>query len=149
MNGNEKLTVEDEIALISEKRKEAVAYAAALETIRINRWRKYDDYAVKVGSLNTTTQNIDAEPVEHGWITVITNIVGLETGTKATTVALGYESAGKFHIMTKKTPANNNDSVEYVGQIILTEGDIPRAEFKGATAGDTAELFVNGYKIRM
>lgn len=142
-------TVEDEIDQVPMKRQEAVRYAAHLETIRINRWRKYDAYNVKTGSLDTTTQNIDSEPVEHGWIHVITNIVGLETGTKATTVALGYVNAGKFHIMHKETPATNNDSAEYVGQIILTEGDIIRAEFKGATEGDTAELFANGYKIRM
>lgn len=140
---------ENEIKLVPLERREAVEYAAHLETIRINRWRKYQDYNKKVASLDTSTQNMDAKPVKHGWIHVITNIVGLETGTKPTTVALGYVSAGKFHIMTKETPANNNDSVSYVGQIILTEGDIPRAEFKGATAGDTAELFVNGYKIRM
>jgi len=140
---------EEEIKLVSVERQNAVKYAADLETIRINRWRKYEDRKKKVGSLSTGTQNIDGKPVPHGWIHVITNIVGLETGTKPTTIGVGYVSAGKFHIMDQSTIANNNDSSGYVGQIILSEGDIPRAQFKGATEGDTVELFVNGYKIRM
>lgn len=138
---------EDEILKISESRQNAVAYASHLETIRINRWRPWDEWEHKVGSLDTTTQNLDTDLKKTGNIYVLTNLVGLETGTKPTTVTLGYVRTGRFYVLTKQTPANNNDSVDYTGQMILIEGDRIRCQFKGATAGDTIELFANGYEI--
>lgn len=149
MNGNEKSTVEDEIDLISEKRKQAAAYAADLETIRINRWRPWDEWEQKVGGLNTVTQNLDTKQLKTGKVYVMTNLVGLETGTKPTTVTLGYVRTARFYVLTKQTPTNNNDSVDYVGQVILIEGDRIRCQFAGATAVDTIELFANGYEIMM
>lgn len=116
--------------------------------MRINRWHPYDGYNRKIAGLDTTTQNIDTDQLEDGWVYVINNICGLETGTKPTTVALGYVRAGKFYTKTKQTPQNNNDSVEYSGQVVLFPGDKIRAEFKGATGADTAEVIVDGYKFR-
>jgi len=140
---------EEQIATISRERQDAVAYASHLETIRINRWRPWDEWNRKIGSLDTTTQNLDVTLLEPDSIYVMTNLTGLGTGTKPTTVALGYIRTDKFMILTKQTPANNNDSVDYVGQVILREGDMLRAEFKGATEGDTIELFANGYYIKL
>jgi len=40
-------TAEEDILLVPDNRKIAAAYAADLETIRINRWRKYDAYNVE------------------------------------------------------------------------------------------------------
>lgn len=133
---------------IPQERIDAIAYAADLETLRINRWSLFDLYKDKEGSLSTGTEDLDSDIMQTGFIYIITNITGLETGTKPTTVSLGYTRGGVYHILTKQTPANNNDSVDYVGQLVLREGDAIRARFKGATTGNTIELFVNGYKIR-
>jgi hypothetical protein len=139
---------EEVIEHIPERRIRAADYAADLETIRINRWHMFDAHEKKVGSLDTTTQNIDHDMLQSGWVYVVTNITALETGTKPTTISIGYVRGATYHILTKQTPANNNDSVEYVGQVILREHDKVRACFKGATEGDTAEVFINGYQIR-
>ena len=141
-------TAEDDIATIPMNRREAVAYAANLETIRINRWREWDTWVKKTGNLNTTTEDLDTGRLGPGWIYVATNITAIEEGTKPTTIRLGYVRTGHFHRLKIETPANNNDSVDYVGQLILREGDQIRARFKGATASDTIYLYVNGYKIR-
>jgi len=141
-------TVEEDIKAIPVERREAVEYAANLETIRINRWRLYETWKRKIGSLDTTSQDLDTGRLSPGWIYVITNITALEEGTKPTLVQIGYVRTGHFIRLTSQTPSNNNDSVDYVGQVILHEGDIIRARFKGATASDTIYLYVNGYKIR-
>ena len=141
-------TAEEDIKTIPIDRRAAVDYAANLETIRINRWRVFETWKRKIGNLNTTSQDLDTGRLSPGWIYVITNITAIEEGTKPTTIRLGYVRSGHFNRLTIQTPANNNDSVDYVGQVILREGDIIRAQFKGATAGDTIYLYVNGYKIR-
>ena len=140
--------VENEVDLVSTQLKDAMGYAANLETIRINRWKLVEGFSQKVGSLNTTTQNLDSEPFKTGWIYVVNNITAIEEGTKPTTIRLGFVRTGHFHRLTIQTPANNNDSVDYTGQLILREGDIIRAQYKVATTGDTIYLYWNGYKIR-
>jgi len=140
---------EDEIRTISIERQRAIEYSANLEIIRINRYRLWDEHKSKIGSLDTGTENLDGDIFEPGFYYVATNITVLETGTKPTTYAIGYVRAGLFHILDKSTPANNNDSASYLGQAILKEGDQIRVQAKGATAGDTLELFADGYKVRL
>jgi len=144
----EEITAEEQIRQISEDIQKAVQYAANLEVIRINRWIPWDDWKQKIGGLNTTTENLDLEPLEPGWLYIVNNLVGLETGSTPTRIALGYVRTGRFYIMEKSAPAAANSTVEYTGQLILHEGDVIRAQFIGATASDTIEIFVNGYKIR-
>lgn len=139
---------EEVIKDIPEKRIRAADYAADLETIRINRWHMFDIHEKKVEGLDTSSQNLDHDMLQSGWVYVVTNITALETGTKADRVTIGYVRGATFHILTKQTPQNNDDSVDYVGQVILREHDKLRANFEGATANDTIELFANGYKIR-
>lgn len=148
MNESFRKTVEDRIQTIPFKRREAVDYAANLETIRINRWEMHDEHEQKVAGLDTTTQNLDTKKLRGSYIYIINNITGVEEGTKPTTIRLGFVRGSHFNRLTIQTPANNNDSVEYVGQVILREGDRVRAQFKGATAADTIHLYANGYKIR-
>lgn len=143
-----KTTIEEDIGLISAGRRDAVRYAADLETVRINRWRMYEDRTKKIGSLDTTAQNLDLEQLEPDWIYVINNICAYETATKTTQIKIGFVREHQFHRLTSQTPANNEDSVDYVGQLILRESDKVRARFEGATEGDTIYLFANGYKIR-
>jgi len=135
-------------SILTEQQRQDLQDTANFELIRNNRWRPWEVYKKIVGSLDTTTQNIDSDELDPGWVYVLTNLCALETGAKATTVALGYLRTEKFYIMHKETPATNNDGVSYIGQLILIPGDKIRGEFKGATEGDTVELFGNGYKIK-
>jgi len=125
-----------------------VAYAANIETIRINRWELYEDFSEKVASLDTTAQTLDIKALRPGYVYIINNIVAIEAGTKPTTIAIGYVRTGKFYLLTRKVIDNDNESLEYVGQVLLREGDVIRAIFYGATEGDTADVYANGYKIK-
>lgn len=143
-----KRNIEEDIDDIPIKRRQIVEYAANLETVRINRWRFYEDRTKKIESLDTGVEDLDLKQLEPGWIYAINNICAYETATKPSQIKLGFVRQHQFHRLTSQTPANNEDSVDYVGQILLMEGDKIRGRFEGATEGDTIYLFANGYKIR-
>ena len=143
-----KTTIEEDIGSVSMAKREAVDYAANLETVRINRWRFYEDRTKKIGSVDTTAEDLDLEQLEPGWIYAINNICAYETPTGTPQVKLGFVREHQFHRLTSQTVAAAENSVDYLGQILLMEGDKIRARFEGATTTDTIYLFANGYKIR-
>jgi len=143
-----KTTIEEDIGSVSMAKREAVDYAANLETVRINRWRFYEDRTKKIGSVDTTAEDLDLEQLEPGWIYAINNICAYETPTGTPQVKLGFVREHQFHRLTSQTVAAAENSVDYLGQILLMEGDKIRARFENATAADTIYLFANGYKIR-
>jgi len=143
-----KTTIEEDIGVISMAKREAVDYAANLETVRINRWRFYEDRTKKIGSVNETAEDLDLDVLEPGWIYAINNICAYETPTGTPQVKLGFVREHQFHRLTSQTVAAAENSVDYLGQILLMEGDKIRARFEGATTTDTIYLFANGYKIR-
>jgi len=139
---------EEQIKEIPFERREAVHYAADLETIRINRWRMYEDRAENTGTLDTTSQTLDLRVLTPGWIYVINNITFIETGTGTPQVKIGFFREHHHHILTCQTVATAENSVDYVGQAVLKEGDIIRAIAESATAADSIYLYANGYKIK-
>jgi len=143
-----KSTAEKDIAQIPFERQQAVAHAANLETIRINRWRMYEDRNENTGSLDTTSFNLDLKTLEPGWIFVVNNITYFESGAGTPQVKLGFVREHQHHILTCQTVAAAENSVDYVGQVVLREGDKIRATVEGATAADSAYLWANGYKIK-
>ena len=143
-----KTTIEEDIGVISAGRKDAVAYAANLETVRINRWRHYEDRNKKIASLDTSAQDLDLNQLEPGWIYVVNNICAYETPTATPQIKIGFVREHQFHRLTSQTVGAAEDSVDYVGQVILREGDKIRGRFESCDADDTIYLFANGYKIR-
>ena len=79
---------------------------------------------------------------------MINNICFIETGSGTPQIKLGYMREHKHHILTCQTVTTAENSVEYVGQVVLFEGDYIRAISENATAADSIYLFANGYKIR-
>jgi len=143
-----KTTIEEDIGKVSIAKREAVDYAADLETVRINRWRFYEDRTKKIASLDTSAQDLELAQLEPGWIYAINNICAYETPTATPQVKLGFVRSHQFHRLTSQTAAAAEDSVDYVGQVLLMEGDVIRGRFEGCDADDTIYLFANGYKIR-
>lgn len=141
-------TALDDIRNISPEEQRAVQYAANYETIRINRWVLWNDMNQMVAGLDTTSQDLDLEVLKSGWTYIINNITAIEEGTKPTTIELGFVRSGHFQRLTWQTPSNNDDSVDWTGQLVLRETDVIRARFKGATAANTIYLYANGYKVK-
>ena len=141
-------TVETDIEQISHARREAVQYAANIETLRVNRWALINEYAQKVGGLNETEQTLDSPYFKQGWEYIINNISGVEEGTDTPQIKLGVMRGETFHYLTSQTVAAAEDSVDWSGQVIIRPGDRIRAIFLSATAAETALVFWSGYATK-
>lgn len=106
----------------------------------------FDVYKKVDSAAGGTTQDLDSEILQPGWIYFLHNLVGLESGSGVTQCSLGYVSGATFMVMKKDSTDNPYQTVEFHGEIELKEGDIIRARFHGATATDRLEMFANGIK---
>ena len=125
-----------------------VAYLANLQMIRVNDFQIFQEFKEKIGSLDTTSEQIFFDQFKVGWVYIITHISAVEIGTGTPQIKIGASISGKDFIFESATVGNAEDSVEYVGQLMLKEGDKVFADFESATVGDTATIFMIGYKIR-
>jgi len=120
---------------------------AALETIRINQFIPFNLHYQKIGSLNGTAETLLSDRFEPGYIYVITSITGYESASTPQ-IKIGILDGATYYIFESATVAAAQNAVSYVGQLMCKETDRIFATFEGATAGDEAHLYINGYKIR-
>lgn len=125
-----------------------VGILADLETIRVNQFEILQDFVQQAGSLDTTSEKLQFDRFDPGYVYIITNIVAIEVGTGTPQIKIGATIGSTDYIFESATVSNAEDSVEYIGQLMLKEGDKVYATFEGATAADTAQVFLNGYRIR-
>jgi len=100
--------------------------------------------------LNTAGGDVTLQTdlLKPGWLYTVTNIVAYNKGSGVTQAALGYESAGCFWIMKKRSAQDPYETVEYNGELTLKESDRIRVDFVNTTAGDPLYVFINGYRRR-
>jgi len=123
-------------------------YLANLETIRVNQFEIIQTFVQLSSGINTTSQKVKLKPLEPGFVYVITSIVGINTTDAAHQVRVGYIDGVTDVVLESATVANIGDSVSFVGQVMLKEGDVIYAEFRAAGSSDNLQLNVNGYRIR-
>jgi len=124
---------------------------ANLETIRVNQFVPFNIFVHRDGSVtanNTTSQKVEFDVFETGYIYVITGITAYDPDDAAHQIRIGIKDGTTYTVFESSTVANAGDSVEYVGQLMCKETDVIYAEFRGV--GETDDLYVvmNGYKIR-
>lgn len=127
---------------------ENVQYLANLETIRVNQFVPFNLHYQKIGSINTSSETLQTDLFDVGYLYVITGITAVEIGSGTPQIKVGIKDGATDFIYESSTVGNAEDSVEYVGQLMCKELDRIFATFEGATATDNIHLFVNGYKIR-
>jgi len=124
------------------------AHLADLEAIRLNQFQIIQEFVQLSSGIDATSQKVELKPLEPGFVYVITSIVGINTTDAAHQVRVGYVDGATDVVLESATVANIGDSVSFVGQVMLKEGDVIYAEFRGAGANDKMQLNVNGYRIR-
>ncbi len=132
----------------SEDHRKNVHFLADLESIRVNQFQIIQESKEKIGSLSTTLETLKFDRFDPGFVYIITHISAIELGTGTPAIKIGVTFETRDHILESATIGNAEDSVEYVGQVFLKEGDVLFASFKTAVAGDTIQVFLNGYRIR-
>jgi len=121
---------------------------AALETIRLYDYMPFSLRFFKAAGLDTSSQPIYSDYFKTGYLYIIQGICAIETPTGKPQIKIGIEIGGTKYIFTSGTVANAEDSVDYVGQLLVRENQRVFADFEGATANDTANLYINGYRVR-
>lgn len=121
---------------------------AALETIRVNQFVPFTLTKVRHGGNDTTSQVVEFDQFEKGYVYVITSICCIDVDDAAHQILIGVKDGSTYLVFEGATVANQRDTVEYVGQLMLKETDRVYAEFRGVGAGDVLRINVNGYKIR-
>ena len=125
-----------------------VAYLANLQMIRVNDFQIIQEFKAGPSTVNTTSETIKLDAFRPGWVYVITHIGGINVTDSGGQIRLGYIDGTTKVILESSTYSAAGDSVEYVGQLMLKEGDQIFGEFRGAGASDVLQLNLNGYKIR-
>jgi len=121
---------------------------AALETIRVNQFVPFNLVKLRSGSNNETSQYVEFDPFEPGFIYIITSICAMDNDDAAHQIKVGIKDGATYFVYESATVANAGDSVEYVGQLMCKETDVIFAEFRSVGANDVLRVFVNGYKIK-
>lgn len=122
---------------------------ANLETIRVNQFVPFNLFIQKTdGSNNTTSQKVEFDVFESGYIYIITGITAYDPDDAAHQIRIGIKDGATYTVYESATVANAGDSVEYVGQLMCKETDIIYAEFRAVGASDSLYVVMNGYKIR-
>lgn len=138
----------EKMGMTADEHRKNVAYLADLETIRINQFQVFQIHLQASGTLSTSLVTLKSEPLDNGWIYVITHISGVAFTTGTPQIKLGATINETDHVFESATVTNAEDSVEYVGQIFLKEGDKIFGKFENAAQASTVHVFVNGYKVR-
>lgn len=102
----------------------------------------------KTGSLDNTAETLKSDRFDAGYIYVIQSVLAWCDGSGTPQIFIGITNSGNRYPFKIATIANAEDSVEYVGQLIVHETHQIYVTFEGATTGDTAYLNINGYRIK-
>lgn len=121
---------------------------AALETIRVHRYIPFNLFYQKVTGLDTTSEILYSKKFDPGYIYIITSICAYTTTDTGQQIRVGVTDGATNVVFHSATISNAKDSVDYIGQLICKDTDKIFAEVRGATAGDTFVLNINGYKIK-
>jgi len=124
---------------------------ANLEAIRVNQFEPFNLFLHRDGNItanNVTSQRIQFPVLEEGYIYIITSICAHDADDAAHQIQIGILDGVTPCVYQSATVANIDDSVEYVGQLMLKETDKIYADFLAAGETDNLYVSLNGYKIR-
>ena len=128
-----------------------VEILANLEAIRVNQFEPFNIFAYRDGNVtanNVTSQRVQFEVFEPGFIYVITSICAHDPDDAAHQIHIGIIDGVTDCVYQSATIANADDSVEYVGQLMCKESDKIYADFLAVGATDHLYVSMNGYRIR-
>ena len=122
-----------------------------LEAIRVNQFEPFNLFLHRDGNITAndgTSQRLQFPVLEEGYIYLITTICAYDIGKGAIQIRIGIIDGVTDCVYQGATLAQEGDTVEYVGQLMLKETDKVYTDFLGVGATDNLYVSMNGYKIR-
>ena len=135
------------MVLLKKADKDALVLSA-LEAIKLYRYIPINDQFKKAGALSTTSETLTSDYFKTGYLYIIQTICCYELGTGIPQIKLGIQEGNTKFAYEIGTPANAEDSIEYIGQLIVREGAKIYADFEGCTAADAIYMNINGYRVK-
>lgn len=87
--------------------------------------------------------------MKPGWTYHVLNVTGFVDGSDLTQCSIGYISEGRFNVMRKKSADDPFETVEYVGEMVIKEGEQVQICFHNTASADKLYLWANGYARRL
>lgn len=106
----------------------------------------YKQNLSSVGSVDVDLKTVRMKP---DYTYHFLNVVGFVSGTSLTQASIGFISEGRFNIMRKRSTDDPFETVEYVGEMVLKEGEQIQIRFHNTAEGDKLYLWANGYARRL
>jgi hypothetical protein len=130
------------------KTPEEIQVLANLLTIQQFGYEVVNLQYIKIGSLSTSSETLKSERFEAGYVYFIQSIVAVEMGTGTPQIKIGIlRDPIKFQFRCGTVVAAE-DSIDYIGQLLVGEGSQIYADFEVCVAGDTIYLNINGYRLK-
>ena len=132
---------------ITEAYRKNAELIANLLTIKMNNWIPW--YITKKAVLSdTTAEKMYSDMVRPGRITVLTHVSAKEATNTPTTIEISVERGGETLVLNRDTPAAADRSIDWDGQVLLSEGDRVKVTFYGGTSTNVIDISVSGYEIK-
>jgi len=129
-------------------REKGALVLAALETIRLYGYEVVNLKYEKIGGLNASSETLFSDYFRQEYLYIIQTVCAIEIGAGTPQIKLGVDESGNRFIYECGTIEYAEDSLTFVGQLLVGPHDRIYATFEGATAGDTAQLTINGYRVK-
>ena len=127
---------------------ENIQYLANLQMIRVNNFEVFTESKKQLSGNDTTSEKVLFDRFEPGYIYIITNVTAVDITDAAHQISIFARIGGEDKVLEAATVSAARDSVSYIGQLFLKEGDQIGVEFRSIGANDDIFIFMNGYKIR-
>lgn len=115
-------------------------------TIKMNNIMPWYATIHVVGS-DTTEEKVYSQKVRPGQLVVLTHVSAVDEDSKKTT-KIAVERGGESLMLKKDTPSATGLSIDFDGQVILSENDRVQASFFSISSGDKCALYCSGYEIK-
>ncbi len=155
MHGKKAYEVEKEIAgsgdgfgeVVDEALAKKFAFIANALTIKMNDLRPWYETA-RVQLSDTSAEIWKGQRCRVGQLIVMTHISVGEATNKPTTQEIAIERGGEKIVLNRDVPSAINITVDWDGQVILTEGDRIVSTTYGGTSANVITISCSGYEIK-
>ena len=120
---------------------------ADLLAIKVNDTRPWYETG-QVKATDTTEEVLYSRAVRPGQIVVLTHVSMKNASHTGTTMQIAIARGGETLLLNRDVPSAANISVDWDGQVLLSEGDKVKVSHFGATSADLINFSASGYEIK-